>query len=199
MGQSTTQISQHEIDQATEKSKSYIPFSPEVLNKIEAIKNRYPEGKHKSALIPVLHIAQGIADNWLSVPIMDYVASLLNITPIEVYEVATFYTMYNLKPVGKVLLEVCHTGPCSVRGAEDIIHHIENRIGCKVGQTSPDGMFTLKTVECLGACGYAPMMQIGDYYYEHLTPEKTDVLLDELRKNAQNGTLHLMRPNSMQS
>lgn len=111
---------------------------------------------------------------------MDYVAELLDITPIEVYEVASFYTMFNLQPVGKHILEVCRTGPCMLNGSDDIIAHIQKRLNIKNGETSEDGMFTLKTAECLGACGYAPMMQLGKFYKEHLTIEKVDALIDEM-------------------
>lgn len=158
-----------------------IQFSPEGLNKVKEIIARYPAGKQKSALLPVLHLAQSEFDGWLSVGVMDYVASLLSIQPVEVYEVVTFYTMYNTKPVGKCLIEVCRTGPCWLRGADDVVEHIENRLGISVGETSPDGMFTLKTVECLGSCGTAPMLQCGAEFYENLTPEKVDLLLDKLK------------------
>jgi len=157
-----------------------IPFSQDLLTKVDALKARYPEGKQKSALIPLLHIAQDESNGWLDVPVMDYVAELLDITPIEVYEVASFYTMFNLQPVGKHLLEVCRTGPCMLNGSDDIIAHIQKRLNIKNGETSEDGMFTLKTAECLGACGYAPMMQLGKFYKEHLTIEKVDALIDEL-------------------
>ena len=145
---------------------------------------RYPEGKQKSALLPVLHLAQESFGGWLSAETMDYVASLLNIDTIEVYEVATFYSMYNLKPVGKYMFEVCQTGPCMLRGSDDIIAYIGQTLGIKPGETTTDGMFTLKTVECLGACGYAPMMQLGKHYREHLTKEKVDAIIDECRRNA---------------
>ena len=163
-----------------------IPFSQDLLNKVDQLKARYPEGKHKSALIPLLHIAQDESDNWLDVPVMDYVAELLDITPIEVYEVASFYTMFNLRPVGKHLLEVCRTGPCMLNGSDEIIQHIQDRLNIKNGETSADGMFTLKTAECLGACGYAPMMQLGKDYKEHLTIEKVDALIDQLSQNQNN-------------
>ncbi len=159
-------------------------FSPDKLKEVERIKAFYPEGKQKSALIPVLHLAQEEFGGWLSAPTMDYVASLLNIDPIEVYEVATFYSMYNLKPVGKFLFEVCQTGPCMLSGSDDIIKYIGEKLNIKPGQTSADGLFTLKTVECLGACGYAPMMQMGKTYREHLTKEKVDKIIDECRKTA---------------
>lgn len=115
---------------------------------------------------------------------MDYVASLLQIKPIEVYEVATFYSMYNLKPVGKYMFEVCQTGPCMISGCDDIIDYIGKKLGIKPGETTADGLFTLKTVECLGACGYAPMMQMGKTYREHLTKEKVDTIIAECRTNA---------------
>ncbi len=160
-----------------------INFSEEKLQKVKEIIARYPEGKQKSAILPVLHLAQEQWGGWLSVEVMDYVAELLNITPIEVYEVASFYSMYNLKPVGKCVLEVCRTGPCCLVGAEKIIRYLEEKIAAKVGETSADGMFTLKAVECLGACGYGPMMQVGERFYEFLTEEKIDQLLAEIRSS----------------
>ncbi|MBX3241964.1 MAG: NAD(P)H-dependent oxidoreductase subunit E [Chitinophagaceae bacterium] len=160
-----------------------IQFSSDRLSKVDEIVARYPEGKQKSALIPVLHLAQE-QFGWLSAETMDYVASLLSLEPIEVYEVATFYSMFNLKPIGKYLFEVCQTGPCMIRGCDDIIAYIGERLGIKPGETTSDGLFTLKTVECLGACGYAPMMQLGKYYKEHLTKEKVDAIIEECRKNA---------------
>lgn len=144
---------------------------------------RYPEGKQKSALIPVLHLAQDEL-GWLSADTMDYVAALLQLEPVEVYEVATFYSMFHLKPVGRYLFEVCQTGPCMVSGADDIIGYIQQRLGINVGETTPDGLFTLKTVECLGACGYAPMMQLGKHYREHLTRERVDEIIEECRQKA---------------
>jgi NADH-quinone oxidoreductase subunit E len=156
-------------------------FSDERQAKVNEIIARYPEGKQKSALLPVLHIAQEENGGWLSVEAMDHVAGLLQIKPIEVYEVATFYSMYNLKPVGRHMLEVCHTGPCMLNGSDQIIQYIKEKLGINPGETTADGLFTLKTVECLGACGYAPMMQMGKYYKEHLTKEKIDMLIDECR------------------
>lgn len=158
-------------------------FSQEKLKKVNEIVARYPEGKQKSALIPVLHLAQE-QFGWLSAETMDYVASLLQLEPIEVYEVATFYSMYNLKPIGKYMFEVCQTGPCMLRGCDDIIAYIGEKLNIKPGETTSDGLFTLKTVECLGACGYAPMMQLGKHFKEHLTKEKVDAIIEECRKNA---------------
>jgi len=161
-----------------------LQFSEEKLKKVSEIISRYPEGKQKSALLPLLHLAQEEFGNWLSADTMDYVASLLKIEPIEVYEVATFYSMYNLKPVGKYKFEVCQTGPCMLRGSDDIIEYIKDTLHINVGETTADGLFTLKTVECLGACGYAPMMQLGKNYREHLTKEKVDSIINECRQNA---------------
>lgn len=146
---------------------------------MQNIIHRYPEGKQKSALLPLLHLAQAESDGWLSVPVMDRVADILGIQPIEVYEVASFYTMFHLQPVGKCLIEVCRTSSCWLRGAYDIVQHIENRLGIKDGETTPDGKFTLRTVECLGSCGTAPMLQIGEHFHENLTLEKVDHILEE--------------------
>ena len=157
-------------------------FSENKLQQVNEIIARYPQGKQKSALLPVLHLAQDEFGGWLDVPVMDYVASLLNIEPIEVYEVATFYSMYNLKPVGRYLFEVCHTGPCMINGSVEIIAYIKEKLNIGVGETTADGMFTLKTVECLGACGYAPMMQLDKTYKEHLTKEKVHQIIEECRK-----------------
>ena len=161
-----------------------IKFSEKSMQEVQRIISFYPEGKQKSAVIPVLHLAQQEFGGWLSVGTMDYVATLLNLQPIEVYEVATFYSMYNLKPVGKYMFEVCQTGPCMLNGSDNIIKYIEEKLGIKPGETSTDGMFTLKTVECLGACGYAPLMQLGKNYREHLTKEKVDAIINECRNNA---------------
>lgn len=161
-----------------------ISFSEDKLKKVSEIISRYPEGKQKSALIPVLHLAQEEFGGWLDVPVMDYVATLLQLDPIEVYEVASFYTMYNLKPVGKYVFEVCQTGPCMLNGSDNIIAYIKEKLGIGPGETTADGMFTLKPAECLGACGYAPMMQLGKHYREHLTKEKVDAIIEECRRNA---------------
>jgi NADH-quinone oxidoreductase subunit E len=161
-----------------------IKFSDEKLKKVDEIIARYPEGKSKSAILPILHLAQEEFGGWLSTETMDYVATILKIEPIEVYEVATFYSMYNLKPVGRYMFEVCQTGPCMVSGSDNIIDYIKKKLGINVGETTPDGLFTLKTVECLGACGYAPMMQLGKHFREHLTPEKVDRIIEECRATA---------------
>ena len=159
-----------------------IKFSEESLAKVREIITRYPEGRQKSALLPILHMAQEeLGNGWLPVAVMDYVASLLNIQPIEVYEVVTFYSMYNQQPIGKHVLEICQTSPCCMCGEEELIAYLEKKLGIKSGETTPDKMFTIKPVECLAACGYAPMMQVGEHYYEHLNEEKVDSLLEKLR------------------
>jgi NADH-quinone oxidoreductase subunit E len=158
-----------------------VTFSEQQLAEVNRIIARYPAGKQKSALLPLLHLAQESFGGWLSAETMDYVATLLHIEPIEVYEVATFYSMYNLKPIGKYMFEVCQTGPCMLNGSDDIIKYIGEKLSIKPGETTADGMFSLKTVECLGACGYAPMMQMGKHYREHLTKEKVDAIIEECR------------------
>ena len=159
-----------------------IVFSEAALALVQKIIERYPEGRHKSALLPILHIAQAEFGGWLSPEVMDYVASVLNIKPIEVYEVATFYTMFNLKPVGKCVLEVCRTGPCWLRGSDDIIQYLQEKLGIGEGETTEDGMFTLKTVECLASCGTAPMMQVGNHFIENMSVEKMDDVLQQLKE-----------------
>jgi NADH-quinone oxidoreductase subunit E len=172
---------------STEKE---IKFSDEALALVGQIIKRYPEGKQKSAVLPVLHLAQAEFGGWLSAPTMDYVASVLNITPIEVYEVASFYSMFNLKPVGKCVIEVCRTGPCWLMGAEDIVKYLEKKLNVKEGGTTADGMFTLKAVECLASCGTAPMMQIGETYIENLTLEKVDQVVEHCRAHVTEPVSH---------
>ncbi len=160
-----------------------VEFSSTLLNEADEIIKRYPKGKHKSALLPILHLVQAEL-GWTSVPAMDKVAEILNIEPIEVYEVASFYSMYFLQPKGKYVLEICRTGPCCLVGAEKIMDHIETKLGVKEGEVTADGLFSWRGVECLAACGYAPVLQIGPEYtfYENLTPQSVDTLIDDLRK-----------------
>jgi NADH-quinone oxidoreductase subunit E len=163
-------------------------FNRETLDLVNKIIKRYPEGRQKSALLPLLHIAQAENHGWLSSEIMDYVASLLGIQSIEVYEVASFYSMFNLEPVGNCVIEVCQTGPCWINGSEEILAHFEKRLGIKSGETTADGRFTLKTVECLAACGNAPVIQVGTEYHENLTIQKADELLGKWK--AENKVSH---------
>ncbi len=157
-------------------------FNRETLDLVKQIIKRYPPGRQKSALLPVLHIAQSENNGWLSPEMMDYVASLLDLLPIEVYEVASFYSMFNLKPVGNCVIEVCQTGPCWLNGAEKILSHFEAKLGIRPGETTEDGRFTLKTVECLAACGNAPVIQVGTEYHENLTTDKADELLEKWKR-----------------
>src|ERR1700724_3003049 len=165
-----------------EEAQAPVEFSPELIKKFDDVVSRYPNGKQKSALLPILHLVQA-EYGWLSVPAMDKVAEYLHLQDIEVYEVATFYSMYFLRPQGKYMLEVCRTGPCSVVGAEKIMDHIEEKLGVKEGEVTPDGLFSWRGVECLAACGYAPVLQIGPEYtfYENLTNESVDKLIADLK------------------
>lgn len=175
----STQV--HGAQKFDKTKRNKIAFSEEAMQTVQKIIKRYPEGKHKSALLPILHVAQAEFGGWLNPETMDYVASVLKIQPIEVFEVASFYSMYNLKPVGKCQLEVCRTSSCWVRGAEDVVKYLEKKLGIKEGEVTPDGMFTIKTVECLGSCGTAPMLQCGASFHENLTFEKVDKLIDDYR------------------
>jgi len=161
--------------------RAEVKFSDEAMNVVQTIISHYPEARIKSALLPVLHVAQAEFGGWLSPEVMDYVASILKIKPIEVFEVASFYTMYNLKPMGKCVLEVCQTSSCWLNGAEDIVKYIEKKLNIKVGETTADGMFSLKVAECLGSCGTAPMLQCGASYHENLTYEKVDKILADYK------------------
>ena len=171
----------HGIQKFDKEKRQAVQFSEKAMENIMDIISHYPEGKQKSALIPVLHIAQAENNGWLSAEVMDKVAEILQLKPIEVFEVASFYSMFNLKPVGKCVLEVCRTSSCWLCGAEDIVRHIEKKLGIKDGETTKDGMFTLKTVECLGSCGTAPMLQCGASYHEKLTIEKVDSLIEKYK------------------
>jgi NADH-quinone oxidoreductase subunit E len=160
-----------------------VEFSAKAMQEMQEYITHYPEGKQKSAILPILHIAQ-TEYGWLSAGVMDKVAEILSIQPIEVYEVASFYTMFHLEPVGKYVIEVCRTGPCMICGAEEIVAYLEQKTGAKLNEISPDGRFTIKEVECLAACGGAPCAQVklktmnGAYkYYENLTPEVIDNLM----------------------
>jgi NADH-quinone oxidoreductase subunit E len=162
-------------------AKQVINIDDRLAERLFEIISHYPADKKKSALLPVLHEVQDAHDNWLSIELQDVVAGMLDIKPIEVYEVVSFYTMYNQKPIGKYMFEFCRTSCCALRGAEDLMDYTCNKLGIKEGETTADGQFTVVGVECLGACGYAPMLQLGDYYKEHLTKEKVDALIDDCR------------------
>ncbi len=162
-------------------------FTKENFIKAQEIIARYPEGRQQSAVMPLLALAQKQHDNWLPKAAIEYVASILGMAPMRVYEVASFYSMYNLQPVGKYHLQVCGTTPCWLRGAGDIIAACEAKLGIESGHTTADGLFTLTEVECLGACVNAPMMQVTsseiDGYYEDLTPHIAQEIIDMLAAN----------------
>jgi NADH-quinone oxidoreductase subunit E len=160
-----------------------IKFSKELIAQFDEMVKRYPQGRQKSALLPILHAVQA-EYGWLSPNAMDKVAEYLDIQSIEVYEVASFYTMFFLQPQGKFVLEVCRTGPCQLVGSDKIMAHLEKKLGVKEGEVTKDGLFSWRGVECLAACGMAPVLQIGpDYtYYENLTADKLDTLIEELKK-----------------
>jgi len=155
-------------------------LTDESKQKIEALFPRYPT--KKAALLPALYIAQEENDGWLPRTALKDVAEFLELPPAYVEGVATFYTMYNKVPVGRSHVEVCHNIVCMVNGADELIEHIGKRLGIGEGDTTPDRKFTLSSAECLGACANAPCMMVGDKYYEDLTPEKVDRILDELAK-----------------
>jgi NADH-quinone oxidoreductase E subunit len=163
------------------KKENLFRFSPESLKRIESIVKKYPEGKQQSAVIAVLDIAQRQNDSWLSVDAMNATAEILTMPYIRVYEVATFYTMFNLRPVGKHFIQLCRTTPCWLRGSDSLKKLCKDKLGIGKGETTSDGQFTLTEVECLGACVNAPMVQINDDFYEDLNTENFSQLLDDLR------------------
>ncbi|MEO5341189.1 MAG: NADH-quinone oxidoreductase subunit NuoE [Magnetococcus sp. MYC-9] len=155
-------------------------FSEAALRQAEIIFQRYPADRRESAVMPLLHLAQREFGGWLSREALDYVAAFIGMAPIRVYEVATFYTMYNLKPVGKYHIQVCTNISCWLCNSDAIVQALQARLRLSVGETSADGRFTLVGVECLGACVNAPMMQINDDYYENLTPARVAEIIDQL-------------------
>ena len=154
----------------------------ENLERAKAIIAKYPEGKQASACMPLLDLAQRQNAGWLPRAAMDSVADMLGMPRIRVYEVATFYTMYNKEPVGRHVIQVCTTTPCWLRGSDDVVRTCERKLGITVGQTTDDGQFTLREVECAGACVNAPVVQIGDDYYEDVGPEHMEAIIDALRR-----------------
>lgn len=159
---------------------SMVLLSESVREKIDHWMKRYPVDQKRSAVLSALHFAQEENNGSLTVGLMDAVADYLDISKISVYEVATFYSMYNLEPVGKHVINVCTNVSCMLSGCDKIVDHLKNRLHVEFNETTPDGKFTLREVECLAACAGAPMFQIGKKYYERLTPQKVDVILDEL-------------------
>lgn len=176
----------------SEQPVSFI-FTEENLNLANKHIAKYPEGRQASAVLPLLEIAQRQNSNWLPMAAIDYVANLLEMPPIRVFEVATFYTMFNLSPVGKYHIQLCGTTPCWLRGSDDIKKTCKNKLGIDLGETTSDGMFSLIEVECLGACANAPMIQINDDYYEDLDSKSMEELIEslsnekEIQKGSQTG------------
>ena len=155
-------------------------LSPAIRSEIDTWVAKYPPEWKRSAVMAALQIVQDVNGGWLTTELMDAVADYLEMPPIAVYEVASFYSMYETKPVGRHKICVCTNVSCMVNGSDRVLEHIEGKLGVRLGQTTADGKFTLKEVECLGACGGAPMMQIGRQYYENLTPEILDSILEGL-------------------
>ena len=163
-------------------------FSEENQKKFKSIFAKYPKGREASAMMPLLDLAQRQHDGWIPHAAMDHIAEILNVPPIRVYEVATFYTMYNLTPVGENHLQVCTNLPCWLRGSDKIMSTCKKKLGIEVGETTADGKFTLRESECLGACANAPVCMVdNNRYYEDLTPEKMLLLLQELDQGAIDG------------
>ncbi len=161
--------------------KQNINISEALMARINELISHYPEDKRKSALLPVLHEVQDAHDNWLSIELQDKVAEILHIKPVEVYEVVSFYTMFNRRPIGKYMFEFCQTSCCATRGVENLMDYACEKLGVGIGETTADGMFEIRGVECLGACGYAPMLQLGDFYHENLSKEKFDQLVEDCK------------------
>lgn len=160
---------------------SSFEFTADNIKRAENIVAKYPEGRQKSALLPLLDIAQRQNGGWLSTPTIEYVANYLSLPYIRAHEVASFYTMFNLKPVGKYHIQICGTTPCWLCGSDDITKNFEKETGAKKGGTSEDGLFTITEVECLGACTNAPMVQINDDYHENLTKETVQDLVAKMK------------------
>ncbi|KXS22455.1 NADH dehydrogenase flavo protein 2 [Gonapodya prolifera JEL478] len=156
-------------------------FTPENAEHAAAIVQKFPPQYKKGATIPLLHLAQRQNNGFCSISVMNYVAEYLEMPPMRVYEVATFYTMFNKEPIGKYFLQLCTTSPCVVCGADKVLDAIKSHLKIDVGETTPDGLFTLVEVECAAACTNAPVLAVNEDYYEDLTPEKTVKILDELR------------------
>lgn len=169
---------------APEQPKSFA-FTPDYKAAADKIIAKYPAGREASALLPLLDLAQRQYGGWLPKAAMDHVAELLGMPPIRVYEVASFYTMYNLKPTGRQFVQVCTTTPCWLRGSDEVLAAAKKTLGIDVGETTPDGRFTLIEVECLGACVNAPMIQVNDDYYEDLDAASTETVLSAMVRGEQ--------------
>ena len=171
------------INTISNTNSNTFEWSKENFSKIKIIIEKYPRGKQQSAVVPVLDIAQKQNNGWLTKNIVEKVADTLSMSFIRVMEVASFYSMFNLEPVGKNFIQICRTTPCWLRGSNKLLDVAKKVTGCNLGETSKDNRFTLVEVECLGACCNAPMIQINDDYYEDLTEENFKQLLLKLKEN----------------
>jgi NADH-quinone oxidoreductase E subunit len=174
-------MSEHDTGAAPAQPTRFV-FTPESLAAAKKEIAKYPPGRQASAVLALLDLAQRQHENWLPRAAMDHVAEMLQMAPIRVYEIATFYTMFNLRPVGRHFFQICTTTPCWLRGSDDVVRACERKLGIGMGETSPDGLFTLKEVECLGACVNAPIIQVNDDYFEDLDGPSTEALIDALRR-----------------
>lgn len=165
-----------------EQQPKTFAFTAENLKKAEAIIARYPEGRQASAIMPLFDLAQRQHDGWLPTAAMNTIADMLGMARIRAYEVATFYSMYNLAPVGKHLVRICTTTPCQLRGCDDVVDACRETLGIDLNETSADGLFTLREVECLGACVNAPVVWIGDDYYEDVDPAAMRRIIEAVRR-----------------
>jgi NADH-quinone oxidoreductase subunit E len=174
-------MSDHSTQPPVDQPASFA-FTPENLAKAKAHIAKYPPGRQASAVLPLLDLAQRQHGTWLPRAAMDHVAALLDMAPIRVYEVATFYTMFNLHPVGRHHFQICTTTPCWLRGSDDVVAACARKLGIGMGETTPDGLFSMIEVECLGGCVNAPIIQVNDDFYEDLDATATEKLIDALRR-----------------
>lgn len=170
------------VDTTPVAQPAHFEFTPDNLAKAKWWIAKYPPGRQASAVLPLLDLAQRQHDNWVPRAAMDCVADMLGMARIRVYEVATFYSMFNLRPVGKNFFQICTTTPCWLRGSDEVVKACERKLGITIGETTPDGQFTLTEVECLGACVNAPIIQVNDDFYEDLDGVSTERLIDALRR-----------------
>jgi NADH-quinone oxidoreductase E subunit len=170
------------VDDSPVGQPASFAFTPENLAKAKAHMEKYPPGRQASAVLPLLDLAQRQHDNWLPRAAMDCVADMLGMARIRVYEVATFYSMFNLRPVGKYFFQICTTTPCWLRGSDEVVKACERKLGIGIGESTPDKQFTLAEVECLGACVNAPIIQVNDDFYEDLDGPATEALIDALKR-----------------
>ncbi len=171
------------IKKISKEQPESFEFDNKNLEAANKIISNYPDGKQQSAVMALLYLAQRQNDNWIPLVAMKYIAKFLDMSYIKVYEVATFYTMYNLTPVGKYFFQVCTTTPCMIRGAYKLVDVCKKKLSEKENQISENGKSSWIEVECLGACVNAPMIQINDSYFEDLDPEKLEKIIDQISKN----------------